>query len=98
MSRYYKTRTCNVSLDVRCVSTTLLSVVTAWLIAWPWRFATPRGRQWIELCVLLPFWLSILIRAFAWLVLLRHEGLISHALTLVIANPLALVYAMNWGR
>jgi len=74
-----------------CLLTTIISVVIAWLIAWRWRFATSRGRQWIELCVLLPFWLSILIRAFAWLVLLRHDGLISRAVSVWFTNPPALV-------
>ena len=38
------------------------------------------GRQFIELFVLLPFWLSMLIRAFAWLVLLRNDGLVNQSL------------------
>lgn len=43
--------------------------------------------------MLLPFWLSMLIRAFAWLVLLRNDGLINQSLlTLgIVDEPLALV-------
>lgn len=63
-----------------CLLTTVISVGIAYLIAYRWRFATPRGRQMIELFVLLPFWLSMLIRAFAWLVLLRNDGLVSQGL------------------
>ena len=63
-----------------CLLTTAISVAIAYLIAYRWRFATPRGRQLIELFVLLPFWLSMLIRAFAWLVLLRNGGLVSQGL------------------
>lgn len=76
-----------------CLLTTAISVGIAYLIAYRWRFATPRGRQLIELFVLLPFWLSMLIRAFAWLVLLRGDGLVSQALLAsgLVAEPPTLV-------
>lgn len=76
-----------------CLLTTLISVAIAYLIAYRWRFASGRGRQFIELFVLLPFWLSMLIRAFAWLVLLRNDGWINQSLlTLgIVDEPLALV-------
>lgn len=76
-----------------CLLTTLISVAIAYLIAYRWRFASARGRHFIELFVLLPFWLSMLIRAFAWLVLLRNDGLINQSLlTLgIVDEPLALV-------
>lgn len=76
-----------------CLLTTLISVAIAYLIAYRWRFATPRGRQMIELFVLLPFWLSMLIRAFAWLVLLRNDGLVGQTLMAsgLVAEPPQLV-------
>lgn len=76
-----------------CLLTTLISVAIAYLIAYRWRFASPRGRQFIELFVLLPFWLSMLIRAFAWLVLLRNDGLVNQGLlaTGLVDSPLTLV-------
>jgi putative spermidine/putrescine transport system permease protein/spermidine/putrescine transport system permease protein len=44
--------------------------------------------------VLLPFWTSLLVRTYAWLVLLQRNGLINSLLTKlgVIDQPLALVY------
>ncbi len=76
-----------------CLLTTLISVAIAYLIAFRWRFASVRGRLMIELFVLLPFWLSMLIRAFAWLVLLRNDGLINQTLLTLglVDEPLALV-------
>lgn len=76
-----------------CLLTTLISVALAYLIAFRWRFATARGRLMIELFVLLPFWLSMLIRAFAWLVLLRNDGLVNQSLLAIgiVDEPLALV-------
>jgi putative spermidine/putrescine transport system permease protein len=45
-------------------------------------------------CVLVPFWTSILVRTYAWLVLLQRRGVINTALQDlgVIPEPLALVY------
>ncbi|PSM20372.1 ABC transporter permease [Nitratireductor sp. StC3] len=76
-----------------CLLTTVISVGLAYLIAYRWRFATPRGRQLIELVVLVSFWLSMLIRAFAWLVLLRGDGVINQTLLWLglIEAPLPLV-------
>lgn len=76
-----------------CVLTTLISVTLAYLISYHWRFASARGRQFIELFVLLPFWLSMLIRAFAWVVLLRNDGLVNASMQAVglIDTPLTLV-------
>ncbi|AMN80544.1 ABC transporter permease [Pseudomonas azotoformans] len=76
-----------------CLLTTTISVAIAYLIAYRWRFASGRVRQFIELFVLLPFWLSMLIRAFAWLVLLRNDGLINQSLLTsgLVDEPLALV-------
>ena len=44
-------------------------------------------------CVLLPFWLSVLVRAFAWVMLLRREGAVNSTLLAlgVIDSPLTLV-------
>ncbi|MEQ9243994.1 ABC transporter permease [Roseovarius indicus] len=45
------------------------------------------------ICVLLPFWTSLLVRTYAWMVLLQRRGLINDALigTGIIERPLALV-------
>jgi putative spermidine/putrescine transport system permease protein len=44
--------------------------------------------------VLVPLWISVLVRAFAWFVLLRREGLINNVLisTGVIDTPLSLIW------
>lgn len=76
-----------------CGLTTLIAVTAAYLIAWSWVTASPRRRVAIELFVLLPFWISVLIRAFAWLVILRNDGPINGFLlaTGAIDTPLRLV-------
>ena len=73
--------------------TTLIAVPLAYLVAWTMLHAGPRHRLWIAGFVLVPFWVSVLVRAFAWLTLLRTEGLVNRALLDlgVITEPLALV-------
>lgn len=56
--------------------------------------ATPRLRRLLIFAVLIPFWTSILVRTFAWMVLLERTGLINEALLKLglIERPLRLVY------
>ncbi|MFT3989337.1 ABC transporter permease [Aestuariivirga sp.] len=59
--------------------TTMISVVIGGLLAYVWVFAEPRMRLLVEITVLVPFWISVLVRAFAWLVLLGRSGPLSEA-------------------
>lgn len=54
--------------------TTAISVAIGGLLAYVWAFAGPRMRLVVEVTVLVPFWISVLVRAFAWLVLLGRDG------------------------
>jgi putative spermidine/putrescine transport system permease protein len=56
--------------------------------------ATERARRWWILVVLVPLWISVLVRAFAWVTLLRRQGLVNQTLldAGVIAEPLQLVW------
>jgi len=48
----------------------------------------------VTIAVLLPFWTSILVRTYAWMVLLQHNGLVNKLLVGlgIVANPLRLMY------
>jgi putative spermidine/putrescine transport system permease protein len=74
--------------------TTLISVALAYLVAYAMLHATPRQRQAAFVFVLLPFWISVLVRAFAWVALLRSGGIINTLLRDfgLIDRPLALIY------
>lgn len=76
-----------------CVVTTGLTLVGGYLIAYALNHVGERQRQWMLFCVLLPFWLSVLVRAFAWVMLLRPDGMVNATLmALGLADhPLALV-------
>src|SRR5690606_37353431 len=67
------------SLQVAAVSTALCVVV-----GYPMAFGIARAeRRWrgpLLLLVLLPFWTSFLVRVYAWMGLLRGDGLVNHVL------------------
>jgi putative spermidine/putrescine transport system permease protein len=73
--------------------TTLFATLFGYLIAYTMHHTSARHRHWIMAFVLVPFWVSVLVRAFAWLTLLRTEGVINTALMSsgIIASPLDLV-------
>lgn len=56
--------------------------------------ATPRVRNWLMLCVVVPFFLSMLIRNFIWMALLQRSGVINRNLLEWgwISEPLPLMY------
>lgn len=41
---------------------------------------TPRRRQWLIFLVTIPFWTNLLVRTYAWILLLRNGGLIESGL------------------
>ncbi len=67
------------SLQVATVSTAILL-----LIGYPVAYALARApRRWqatLVLLVVLPFWTSFLIRVYAWINILQHDGLLNQAL------------------
>jgi putative spermidine/putrescine transport system permease protein len=76
-----------------CVITTAISLVVGYAIAYALLRVSPRHRVWMLFIVLLSFWLSVLVRGFAWLTLLQSQGLVNTALMGmgVIDAPLPLV-------
>jgi putative spermidine/putrescine transport system permease protein len=77
-----------------CVATTVLALLLGYVLAYKITLADERARRWWILAVLVPLWISVLVRAFAWVTLLRRQGLVNEGLLAagVIAEPLALVW------
>jgi putative spermidine/putrescine transport system permease protein len=76
-------------------SVTLLCGLLAYPIAYTMAHARPRLRRLLIFFVLIPFWSSILVRTFAWMVLLQKRGLINKVLVDylgLIETPLTLIY------
>ena len=74
---------------------TLICLVVAYAAVWAMRTLTPRGRIIALVAILIPFWTSFLIRAYAWMLLLGDAGTINGALQLfgVIESPLRMLFS-----
>lgn len=76
-----------------CAMVTAITVIAAYMIAYVWVRGTPMQQRLAELCILIPFWISVLTRAFGWLALLSNRGLVNNWLQSLgfISEPLTLV-------
>jgi putative spermidine/putrescine transport system permease protein len=76
------------------VLTSALALLLGYVLAYFLTVTRPGLRRIAMFCVLVPFWLSVLVRAFAWITILRKEGVLNSALigSGLIDEPLSLVY------
>jgi putative spermidine/putrescine transport system permease protein len=74
--------------------TTAIALVLGYLVAYVLVHGSARLAKLMLVLVLLPFWISTLVRAFAWIVLLRGQGLINNLLLSLglVGQPLDLMY------
>jgi putative spermidine/putrescine transport system permease protein len=75
---------------------TFFSLLLGYPLAYLMVTVRPRMRAVLVALVLVPFWTSILVRTFAWVVILGRNGLINQGLTQLglIDRPMALIYNM----
>ena len=75
-------------------SVTVICVVLGYPMAYLMAHSTERVRRILVFIVLVPFWSSILVRTFAWMVLLQKRGLINLILINLglLDEPLTLIY------
>lgn len=73
---------------------TLLAVVLGYPVAYAIALLPPRAATICLSLVLVPFWTALLVRTYAWLVLLQRRGIINSLLTQwgIIDEPLELVH------
>ena len=76
-----------------CLVTTFFSVTLGYIVAFAMMSSIGRLRRRMMTILLISFWISVLVRSFAWLMLLGHNGLINNALIAVglIKDPIAFV-------
>jgi putative spermidine/putrescine transport system permease protein len=76
-----------------CAITTVTTLVMAYVMACALTLASDRMRPVMFAFILLPLWLSVLIRAFAWVTVLRSNGVLNSAMLAsgLIEAPLSLV-------
>ena len=79
------------------LATTALSVVLGYPVAYLISTAGPKAKSWLIFLVLLSFWTSFLVRAFAWVVILGRNGAINQFLLAigVIDRPANLIYSLG---
>ena len=73
--------------------TTLFALLLGYVVAYAMRAASSYRQRLMLFCVLLPFWISVLVRSFAWLTILGPQGPINAALQALglTDEPVALV-------
>lgn len=80
------------------IRTSLLVTVITLLLAYPVAYAmticSRRVRAIIKMFVMIPFWSSVLVRTFAWIVLLQSKGVVNSLLQAwgITEEPVALLY------
>jgi spermidine/putrescine transport system permease protein len=74
--------------------TTALCIVLAYPVAWSIARASERWRHRLLLLVMIPFWTSFLIRTYAWITILKSEGLLNSLLLQLgmIGTPFEMLY------
>ncbi|MFD4972288.1 ABC transporter permease [Streptomyces sp. NPDC058424] len=70
---------------------TLVTLVLSYPYAYLMTVVGARARIWLTLLVLLPFWTSLMVRTFAWVVLLQDSGVVNQVLGTVGLGPLQLI-------
>ena len=56
---------------------TVVTVCASYMVTLLWVRGSRMQRFLIELCILIPFWISVLTRAFGWLALLSNKGILN---------------------
>jgi putrescine transport system permease protein len=83
---------------VNSIKVAFVSTVFCLLIGYPMAYgiarASPRARNILLLLVILPFWTSLLLRVYAWIGLMKANGVINNVLMSlgIIHEPLAMLY------
>lgn len=74
--------------------TTILCLVAGYPVAYVIGRASANRRQWLLLLVMIPFWTSFLIRTYAWITILKEEGLLNALLQAmaIVSSPLEFLY------
>ncbi|MEU0567959.1 ABC transporter permease [Nonomuraea sp. NPDC005983] len=79
----------------RTFTTGLWVTVVALVVSYPYAYAMtiagPRARAVLTLLVLLPFWTSLMVRTFAWVILLQDTGVVNGALQAIGLGPFNLI-------
>jgi len=82
----------------RTMEIAFVVTILALVFGYPVAYVMSRLKGWraalVTACVLIPLWTSVLVRSYAWIVLLQRNGVVNNALTDagIISEPLRLLY------
>ena len=79
---------------VTAATVTVICLLLGYPMAYFMAGLSPRKRILVTYLILLPFWISILIRTYTWIILLGREGILNKALVALglTAEPIQLLY------
>jgi putative spermidine/putrescine transport system permease protein/mannopine transport system permease protein len=87
-------RTLSTTLII-AVSSSLISVVLGYIIALHLARQSPKRRSIYLVLVLLPFWTSVLVKCYAFTVILGRSGLVNSFLTWISGTPVQFALILN---
>lgn len=89
------TNTSNIEIILRTFGNALIATAVCLVLAYPYAYLMTivgsRARTVLIVIALIPFWTSLMIRTFAWIVLLQDSGLVNSFLEFVGIGPLQLL-------
>jgi ABC-type spermidine/putrescine transport system permease subunit I len=76
------------------LAVTAIDIAAGYILALSLTLLSPARRRWLFVCVLLPLWVSVLVRSFAWMLLLERRGPVNRLLldSGLISAPLPLLF------
>lgn len=79
----------------RTIRTALIATLATAVIAYPYAYlmatTTPLVRGILMVVVLLPFWTSMMVRAFAWIIILQRNGVLNTVLESIGLPPVSIL-------
>ena len=72
----------------------IICLVLGYPVAYIMTVCSRKMNQLITLCIMIPFWTSLLVRTYAWMILLQQKGVVNQWLlsTGIIGGPVKLMY------
>jgi len=85
----------NLEVIGRTFGNAFLAMIVCLVLAYPYAFlmtiVSPKARTILIVIALIPFWTSLMIRTFAWIVLLQDSGIVNELLQLLGFGPMQLI-------
>lgn len=82
---------------VLSVLTTVLCLILSYPLAYYIAHCSPAKQKWLLIMITLPFWINFLVRTYAWVLLLRSQGVVNSLLINIglVEEPLKLLYTQG---